>query len=63
MFYLYNLNLRLVSTGFNSSYSIYSYKRPGGDASFKKGGGGTVIDKKNKLSSPAAMGNNGHVQP
>ena len=26
-------------------------------------GGGTIIYKKNQLSSPVAMGNNGHLQP
>ena len=27
------------------------------------GGGGTITDKKNQLSSPVAMGDNGHLQP
>ena len=26
-------------------------------------GGATITDKKNQLSSPVAMGNNGHLQP
>ena len=34
----------------------------GGDAFFQKGGA-TITDKKNQLSSPVAMGDNGHLQP
>ena len=52
-------------------YCIYPYKRPGGDAFFKGGGGGgggggrgpIIKDKKNQLSSPVAIGDNGHLQP
>ena len=46
-------------------YRGYPYKRPGGDAFFKKGvGWGWALllqIKKNKLSSPVAMGDNGHL--
>ena len=45
-------------------YRTYPYKRPGGDAFFKRGGGGLLLQiKKNQLSSPVAMGDNGHLQP
>ena len=50
----------------NIIYRIYSYKCPGGDAFFKKrgwGGGGRLLPIKNQLSSPVAMGDNGHLQP
>ena len=42
-------------------YHIYLYKRPGGDAFFKRGA--TIAYRKNQLSSPVAMGDNGHLQP
>ena len=40
-------------------YRIYPYKHPRGNAFFRKGGN----YKKNQLSSPVAMGDNGHLQP
>ena len=45
----------------NFMYHIYSYKRPGGDAFFKRRA--TRTDEKNQLSSPVAMGDNGHLRP
>ena len=39
------------------TYSIYPFKRPGGDAFFKKRRGGAIIkDKKQQLPSPVVMG-------
>ena len=42
-------------------YRIYSYKCPGGDVFFKRGA--TITNTKTELSSPVAMGDNGHLQP
>ena len=57
-------------------YCIYPYKRPGGDAFFKRGKVGQFFShfsshmlvyyyrlKKNQLSNPVEMGDNGHLQP
>ena len=42
-------------------YCIYPYKRPGGDAFFKRVGGRVLQIKTNQLSSRVAMGDNGHL--
>ena len=42
-------------------YRIYCNKRPGA-MHFSKGGA-TITDKQNHISSPVAMGDNGHLLP
>ena len=42
-------------------YRIYCNKRPGA-MHFPKGGA-TITDKQNHISSPVAMGDNGHLLP
>ena len=51
----------MFSVETDNNYHIYPYKRPGGDAFFKRGA--TITDKKNQLLSPMAMSDNGHLQP
>ena len=43
------------------SYHNYPYKRPRGDAFFKRRG--LLLEIKNQLSGPVAMGDNRHLQP
>ena len=54
------------STPVFTKYRIYCNKRPGA-MHFSKGGGGgggaTITDKQNQISSPVAMGDNGHWLP
>ena len=58
--------MKYLSSRIPLTYRIYPYKRPGGG-----GGGGCIFQKgglllkikKDQLSSPVAMGDNGHLQP
>ena len=45
----------------SKTYPIYCNKRPGA-MHFSKGGA-TIADKQNHISSPVAMGDNGHLLP
>ena len=45
-------------------HTVFIHINAPGVMHFSKGGGGAIItDKKNQLSSPVAMGDNGHIQP
>ena len=48
--------------GKNISNTVFICINAPGAMHFSKGGGATITDKKNQLSSPVAMGDNGHLQ-